>query len=219
MYQYFLIGVFLIIASCSPKDPKPTNLQVQTSSVPASLDALQLPKFPDYPAPTIKLDEEDSGYIYYPIKSPYDFSRILNGYEQLQSHTGKSELFMPPGASADNPVPAVIIMHGSGGIKNGRENGYAKLFSEHGMAALIIDYYEPRGVTKDTPYVMKTMIATEVDIMSDAYSALKILSTHPAIDPSRIGITGYSYGGMGTRYVLDKRLKKIMAPKRARKRQ
>lgn len=216
LYKYFLIGVFLIIASCSPKDPELQNLEIQTSSVPPSLDVLELPKFPDYPAPKIKLDEDDSGYIYYPIKSPYDFSRVLNGYDQLQTHTGKSELFMPRGANIDNPVPAVIIMHGSGGIKNGRENGYAKLFSENGMAALIIDYYEPRGVTKDTPYVMKTMIATEVDIMSDAYSALKILSTHPAIDPLRIGITGYSYGGMGTRYVLDERLKKIMAPNTSR---
>ena len=130
---------------------------------------------------------------------------VTTNYKRTQA---KSELVMPDGASKENPVPAVIIMHGSGGIKNGRENGYAKLFSENGMAALIIDYYEPRGVTKDTPYVMKTMIATEVDIMSDAYSALKILSTHPAIDPSRIGITGYSYGGMGARYVLDDRLKK-----------
>jgi len=48
--------------------------------------------------------------------------------------------------------------------------------------------------------------------MSDAYSALKILGTHPAIDAKRIGVTGYSYGGMGTRYVLDDRLKDIMAP-------
>ena len=212
LYKYYLIGLSLIIASCSFQDTEPQKSKVKISSVSSSFDELQLPKFPDYPIPKTKLDEGVSGYIYYSIKSPYDFSRVLNGYDELQVHTGKAKLVMPDGASKKNPVPAVIIMHGSGGIKNGRENGYAKLFSENGIAALIIDYYEPRGVTKDTPYVMKTMIATEVDIMSDAYSALKILSTHPAIDPSRIGITGYSYGGMGARYVLDDRLKKIMAP-------
>jgi dienelactone hydrolase len=59
---------------------------------------------------------------------------------------------------------------------------------------------------------MKTMITTEVDIMSDAYSALKLLGTHPAIDAARIGVTGYSYGAMATRYVMDARVKEIMAP-------
>ena len=119
---------------------------------------------------------------------------------------------MPEDASSDNPVPAMVILHGSGGIKEGREMRYAKLFAENGIASFVVDYYEPRGVKADTVYQMKTMIATEVDVMSDAYSALKILGTHPAIDASRIGVTGYSYGGMATRYVLDDRLKNIMAP-------
>jgi len=48
--------------------------------------------------------------------------------------------------------------------------------------------------------------------MADAYGALKIMGTHPAIDKNRIGVTGYSYGGMATRYTLDKRVKDIMAP-------
>jgi len=89
---------------------------------------------------------------------------------------------------------------------------YAALFSKNGIAGFVVDYYAPRGVVETTPYVMKTMIATEVDVMSDAYSALKILGTHPSIDASKIGVTGYSYGGMATRYVLDDRLKSIMAP-------
>jgi dienelactone hydrolase len=109
-------------------------------------------------------------------------------------------------------VPAIVILHGSGGISEGREYEYAQLFTQNGIAAFVVDYYAPRGVTEQTPYVMKTMAATEVDIMSDAYSALKILGTHPAIDAERIGVTGYSYGGMATRYVLDDRLKNIMAP-------
>jgi len=119
---------------------------------------------------------------------------------------------MPKGASPGSPVPAMVILHGSGGIKEGREMEYARLFAENGIAGFVVDYYAPRGVQETTPYVMKTMIATEVDVISDAYSALKILGTHPAIDASRIGVTGYSYGGMATRYVLDDRLKEIMAP-------
>ncbi len=171
---------------------------------------LPLPAFPDYPAPQIRLAEADKGVIYYPIKSPYDFSRILNDYEALDTHTGKAVLVLPEGANAQNPVPAMVILHGSGGIKDGREMEYARLFAQNGIASFVVDYYAPRGVVQTTPYVMKTMITTEVDIMSDAYSALKILGTHPAIDARRIGVTGYSYGGMATRYVLDDRLQSIM---------
>ena len=173
---------------------------------------LPLPSFPDYPAATTKLSADDSGTIYYPIKSPYDFSRVLNGYENLDTHTGIATLTLPKGASADSPVPAVVIIHGSGGIKTGREDRYATLFAENGIASFVIDYYAPRGVQDDTIYQMKTMIATEVDVISDAYSALNVLGTHPAIDATRIGVTGYSYGGMATRYVMDDRIKNIMAP-------
>ena len=185
---------------------------LQTTAQAAPPKELPLPPFPNYPAAKTKLAAADSGIIYYPIKSPYDFSRILNGYDALETHTGKGTLVMPEGASADNPVPAMVILPGSGGIQKGREMEYANLFAQNGIAGFVVDYYEPRGVKPDTVYQMKTMITTEVDVMSDAYSALKILATHPAIDASKIGVTGYSYGGMATRYVLDDRLKDIMAP-------
>lgn len=206
-----LLGAVFLLSACeqavteAPVVEKPA---IQAEAYPS----LPLPPFADYPAPTTKLEASDSGDIYYAIKSPYDFSRVLNGYDDLPTHTGKATLVLPEGANAENPVPAMVILHGSGGIKDGREPEYARLFAENGIAGLIVDYYEPRGVKPDTVYQMKTMIATEVDLMSDAYSALNILGTHPAIDANRIGVTGYSYGGMATRYVLDDRLKNIMAP-------
>ncbi len=172
---------------------------------------LPLPSFPSYPAPVTKLSERNDGVIYFPTKSPYDFTRVLSGFDNLKEHAGKGTLVLPEGASADDPVPAMVILHGSGGIKEGREFTYANWFADNGIAGFVVDYYEPRGVTEDTPYVMKTMAATEVDIIADAYAALKLLGTHPAIDDNRIGVTGYSYGGMATRYTMDARIKDIMA--------
>jgi len=208
----YLMGAAFLLSACDTAVTEAPKVETPPVAIAEAPKELPLPPFPQYFTSKTKLDASDAGDIYYPIKSPYDFSRILNGYDALPTHTGKATLILPEGASTDNPVPAMVIMHGSGGIKEGREDRYAQLFAENGIAGLIIDYYEPRGVTDDTPYVMKTMITTEVDIMSDAYSALKILGTHPAIDASRIGVTGYSYGGMGTRYVLDDHLKNIMAP-------
>ncbi len=208
----YLIGAAFLLSACDPAVTEAPKVETPPVAVAETPQELPLPPFPDYPAPVTELTASDEGVIYYPIKSPYDFSRMLNGYDELQSHTGKGTLVLPEGASAESPVPAIVIMHGSGGIKEGREMRYAELFAANGVASLVIDYYAPRGVIEQTPYVMKTMIATEVDVMSDAYSALKILGTHPAIDATRIGVTGYSYGGMGTRYLLDDRLKNIMAP-------
>jgi len=202
-----------LLSGCKPKasDVKDQSSATQVSETQAA-PSLPLPEFPDLPDFQTQLKEGQEGEIYFAIKSPYDFSELLHHYDDLSDTSGKGTLVMPKGASAKSPVPAMVILHGSGGIKDGREFEYAKLFSDNGIAAFVVDYYTPRGVTAQTPYVMKTMITTEVDIMSDAYSALKILGTHPSIDAKRIGVTGYSYGGMATRYVLDDRLKDTLAP-------
>lgn len=200
------------MAACSKPKTNTNESNVGTEKSVTQIKKLPLPPFPDYPEPQSSLSSEQSGVIYFPTKSPYDFSRVLNGYDKAPDTTGKGTLVLPEGTTPYAPVPAMVILHGSGGISDGREFRYADLFAKNGIAAIVVDYYAPRGVTEETPYVMKTMAATEVDVMADAYAALKILGTHPAIDNTRIGVTGYSYGGMATRYVLDERLKKIMAP-------
>lgn len=175
-------------------------------------DSVDLAEMPDLPEPMTKLSADSEGKIYFATKSPYDFSRLLTGYDDLPSHSGVGELFMPTNASVDNPVPAIIILHGSGGIRPEREIEYAKMFNNMGIAAFVLDYYTSRGDASEEHYIRKVLSATESDIIVDAFSALELIGTHPAIDAEKIGVTGYSYGGMVTRYVLDPRLKKIIAP-------
>jgi dienelactone hydrolase len=207
-----LIGPVLFLSACQAVEPDTPIEEASSAVIAEAPKELPLPPFPNLPAPVTELKADSAGVIYFSTKSPYDFSRILDGYDTLETHAGKGTLVLPKSASANQPVPAMVILPGSGGIKEGREMEYARLFAENGMASFVVDYYEPRGVTETTPYVMKTMIATEVDVIADAYSALNILATHPAIDAAKIGVTGYSYGGMATRYVMDDRLKAIMAP-------
>lgn len=208
----FLLAGVVFLGGCEAAVMERIEEKPEPAGVANDPAELPLPHFPSLPTPVTKLNADAEGVIYFPIKSPYDFSRVLNGYNALDTHAGKGTLVLPSNADAQNPVPAMVILHGSGGIKPGREMEYAQLFAKNGIAGFVVDYYEPRGVEDTTPYAMKTMIATEVDVMSDAYSALSILGTHPSIDAKKIGVTGYSYGGMATRYVLDDRLKSIMAP-------
>jgi dienelactone hydrolase len=79
----------------------------------------------------------------------------------------------------------------------------------------VINYYEPRGATKDVSYMLRVLSVTEFDAVSDAYNALKLLRTHPLIDASKIAITGYSYGGMAARFAMDDRIRQSLLGEQA----
>lgn len=102
------------------------------------------------------------------------------------------QLRIPP-AEAGEKMPAVIIVHGSGGVDS-RGTFYAEALNNAGIATLEIDMWAARGwlggITGRPRGVPETM--------PDAYGALKFLSEQPRIDPQRIGIMGFSWGGVVT---------------------
>jgi dienelactone hydrolase len=172
-----------------------------------------LPEFPDFPPPLVELDGGESGRLYYPSATPFDFDVILAGMDEALPTTGVGTLFMPQAASAEAPVPAMVVLHGSGGITPGREMAYGELLAGHGIAAFVVDYYEPRGVTRETNYMLRVLSVTEFDAVTDAYAALRLLATHPGIDGERIGVMGFSYGGMAARFAMDERVRAVLAPR------
>lgn len=172
---------------------------------------LSLPDFPVLPSPTT-LTAATAGDITFATRTPYDFDILLGRYASLPEHPGMGRIYLPAGASAEKPVPAVVVVHGSGGISPGRESEYGALLAANGYAALVIDYYRPRGIVESTPYLAKTLGVTEFDAVSDAYAALRALNSHPAVDPKRVAMMGFSYGGMATRIALDARVKAAVAP-------
>ena len=88
------------------------------------------------------------------------------------------------------PLPAVVIVHGSGGVDSRGEN-YARALNQAGFATLEIDLWSVRGVAKpqDRPKAV-------VETLPDAFAALHFLSGRSGIDPKRIGIMGFSWGGV-----------------------
>jgi dienelactone hydrolase len=91
---------------------------------------------------------------------------------------------------ARRPMPAVVIVHGSNGIDS-RGAFYAAELNQAGIATLEIDMWAARGITgaegrpKGVP-----------ETLPDAYAAFKLLAANPAIDSKRIGIMGFSWGGL-----------------------
>ena len=182
---------------------------VQQTSFQTWLVQINLPDFPDYPEPKTALSESDEGEIYFQTMSPFDLQVILSG-DKATPTTGLGHLTFPD--AAHWPVPAMIILPGSGGIKPGREHEYAKFLNQLGIAGFVVEYYAPRGLSDEVHYLIRTASVTEFDLITDAYAALELLSTHPRIDGARIGVVGFSYGGMASRLAMDSRIREALAP-------
>ena len=88
-------------------------------------------------------------------------------------------------------LPAVLILHGSGGVDS-RGDFYEKALNAAGIATLQIDMWEARNVSGLTNRPQLPIVS-----YPDAFGALKYLSEHqPDIDPKRIGVLGFSWGGV-----------------------
>ena len=94
----------------------------------------------------------------------------------------KATLTLPENAQ-NGRVPAVVLLHGSGGI-DGRGAYHAAGLSEAGYATLEVFMFE-RGSRPRQGHTTT---------LSHAYGALKYLATHPSIDPQGIGVMGFSWG-------------------------
>ncbi len=100
--------------------------------------------------------------------------------------TVPAELRMPLG----DKMAAVVIVHGSSGIDS-RGVSYAKELNKAGIATLEIDMWAARGITSAAGRPKSVP-----ETLPDAYGALKYLASLPHIDSQRIGIMGFSWGGV-----------------------
>jgi dienelactone hydrolase len=90
-------------------------------------------------------------------------------------------------------VPAMVIAHGSGGVSKAREYWWAGQLAGIGVAAFVVDSFTPRDITETA--TDQSQLSTAANL-ADAFAALKLLATHPRIDPARIGVMGFSKGGI-----------------------
>ena len=105
-------------------------------------------------------------------------------------------LFLPPG-TARAGVPAVVLLHGAAGVLYQREMTYARQFQAMGVAALVIDVFAARR-DRATGFIERLLEITETMMIADAYAGLRFLAGHNAVDPARVALMGFSYGGMAS---------------------
>ena len=117
----------------------------------------------------------------------------FSGRSKGKPATLTGTLFLPGAGEAR--LPAMVIVHGSGGVSTERENAYAREMTTMGVAAFVPDLFTGRGV-KST--VEDQSAVTGFEMVEDAFTVLGKLARHPRLDPKRIGIMGFSKGGTVT---------------------
>lgn len=127
---------------------------------------------------------------------------------------------LPEGASAQNKVPGVVLVHGGGGTAF---PDWVRMWNKRGYAAVAMDT-EGRIPAADADLYNNTFINNPYDhgpvnaVMGDGHLAVEsqwayhaiaavvvshsFLRSFPEVDNGRIGITGISYGGLITTAAL-----------------
>ncbi|MDD5325924.1 MAG: hypothetical protein PHR71_11575 [Polaromonas sp.] len=91
----------------------------------------------------------------------------------------QGELILPANAPADARLPAVVLVHGAGGVFPEERTYWAKLLNERGIAVFVIDVFSPRGVKSAGEDQSLVPVAADT---ADAFAALGMLAGHPRID-------------------------------------
>lgn len=97
---------------------------------------------------------------------------------------------------AQGKIPAMLLVHGSGGLNLKAKEIYTQAFARKGIATIYIDSFTPRGV-KSTAQDQASV--DPIDMGKDAFAALRYVGEHvKEIDAHNVGLMGFSKGGLVT---------------------
>jgi dienelactone hydrolase len=153
---------------------------------------------------------------------------------KFASADGTTELtgyvFKPSGGG---PHPAIVMLHGRGGAYSSLRRGtYTaetlsqrhRMWGEHwgsrGYVAVLVDSFGPRGYPEGFPkhsYSDRPGSVSEQTVRPlDAYGALAYLRTRADVIPDRVGLHGWSNGGMTLLSAMAATTPAVNAPDGAR---
>jgi dienelactone hydrolase len=153
--------------------------------------------------PVADLSQGQEGRILFTSVNLGSFRELLAGEGQSKPVTISGTLKMPK--EVGGKVPAVIILHGAGGV-NDHYFEVAEMLNKMGIAAFVVDSFETRGIQSGVN-ILKKLFHSYSTRISDAYAALELLSTHPKIDKRRIAVMGYSHGAKVALFVASEKIR------------
>ena len=125
-------------------------------------------------------------YLAYPVDWNGKSILIAGRFQAPQNIAGK--------------IPAIIVLHDTAGVKN---NGiyYATALNRAGIATFEIDQWGGRGL----PGGASSRPQRLGDNLPDIVGAYRLLIARPEIDAARVGLLGFSLGGIQTVLMMTRR--------------
>lgn len=117
-------------------------------------------------------------------------SRWPDGTGKVHEQKVSGDLFRP---RKDGRVPAAVIINSSGGVQPHTELYWARQLAMHGVAALVVDSFTPRGV-RSTVKDQRSVWQSQSNV--DAGAGFRWLAAQTWVDASRIVVLGMSRGGI-----------------------
>ncbi|MGJ3263866.1 MAG: dienelactone hydrolase family protein [Salinarimonas sp.] len=131
--------------------------------------------------------------ITFPTRSPFTLADMVRG--DAPETRARGVLVTPGAVARAKSLPAVVILPGLGGIIAEREVRYAEMLAKQGYVALAVDTFGSRDAAYAN-HTLRALRVTETMMLADAYAALAHLASMPMVDPDRVAVMGFSYGGM-----------------------
>jgi len=127
-----------------------------------------------------------------PVKpSPFRERRAKERGEALPPPQGTPLVGYLSRPQGDGPFPAVVVMHGCGGLSSRLRTGWAERLVSWGYVALVVDSFMTRNIKN-------TCASYLPDRVYDAYGALDFLAKQSFVDAKRVALMGFSAGGIAT---------------------
>lgn len=135
--------------------------------------------------------------------TPQDRDLLQGRLEQAPPVTLAGALCLPE--PTDRPLPAVLLLHGSGGLGSSALHWQEELLS-WGLASFALDGFSGRGLART---VEDQGVLPQLAMVVDAFRALEQLRRDPRLDPQRIAVIGFSRGGMAALAAGQRRLQAL----------
>jgi dienelactone hydrolase len=98
----------------------------------------------------------------------------------------------------NGPFPAIVLLHGCGGLSPKRDHRWAQRLAGWGYVTLQVDSFRPRGLSGVCTFSRRDSTDILQKRVTDAYDAKRYLAELPFVDRSRIAVMGWSHGGTTT---------------------
>jgi dienelactone hydrolase len=136
-----------------------------------------------------------------------DFRQLMSREAPTDSAIVAMTLRFPD--KAQDRYPAIVVVHTIAGYQEANEGWHAEQFRKAGFATLTYESPAARSMLQGASGSNGTPWASAA---AEAFAALRLLANDPRIDPSRIAIVGFTFGGEVAHLTAVERLRSALLP-------